>query len=72
MNELLTANELAAKLRVTADTIRRWCRDDRIPAYRASGRPILFDLGAVLNALSTRTGDDNDKDGRGGNARGPP
>ena len=54
MNRLLTAKELAPELRVTADTVRRWYREGRIPAYRASGRPILFDRREVFAALAIR------------------
>ena len=55
MNELLTANELAKRLRVTAYTIHAWQRQGRIPCLRASRRPVLFDLIEVEEALRQRS-----------------
>jgi excisionase family DNA binding protein len=68
-DELLTATELSAKLRVTPETVRRWCREGRIPAYRASGRPILFCLTDVLKALATAEDGEEEPMDR---TRGPP
>ena len=38
MPEMLTVDEAAATLRVTAETVRRWLRDGRIRGVRLGGR----------------------------------
>ena len=53
MRELLTLNETARLLRVTPETIRRYVRQGRIPAYHV-GRGLRFDEGAVLKAVSPK------------------
>ena len=49
--ELLTAVELAARLRVRPDTIRDWSRRGLIPTYRISPKVIRYDLAAVIESL---------------------
>lgn len=51
--ELLTADELAERLRVRPGTIRLWSRRGRIPSIRISGKVIRFDVSAVIGALQT-------------------
>lgn len=50
-NELLTADELAERLRVRPATIRLWAREGRIPRIRISGKVIRFDVSAVIDLL---------------------
>lgn len=51
-SKLLTALELAVRLRVSPDTVRAWARRGAIPSLRPSPKVIRFDLDAVLAALS--------------------
>lgn len=51
MTKFLTAGELAVHLRVKRSTILAWRRRGLIPFVRATRRPILFDLDAVVNEL---------------------
>lgn len=52
-NELLTADELAERLRVRPATIRLWAREGRIPRIRITGKVIRFDVSAVIDLLQT-------------------
>ena len=52
MGELLTADELAERLKVSPDTVKVWARVGRIPAVRLSPKVLRFDLSAVLGALT--------------------
>jgi excisionase family DNA binding protein len=49
--ELLTADELAARLRVKPDTIKQWARRGHIPTVRFSPKVVRFNLSAVLAAI---------------------
>lgn len=49
--ELLTADELADRLRLRPSTIRRWAREGRIPAVRVTPKVVRYDLAAVLRAI---------------------
>jgi len=51
----LPPRELAAALRLTADTVRRLARENRIPAIRLSPKVIRFDPAAVAAALARTT-----------------
>jgi excisionase family DNA binding protein len=53
---LLTPAELAERLHVSPDTLRRWARRGRIPVIRASTKVLRFDLDAVLAALRMENG----------------
>ncbi len=52
-SELLTADELAVRLKVQPSTVRKWHRDGRIPSIRLSPKVIRFDLDVVVDALKT-------------------
>ncbi len=56
MSELLTAAELAVKLRVRPTTIREWTRDKLIPAVRITPKVIRYDPDAVMRALQAQQG----------------
>ena len=57
MNEsLLTAEELAERLAVSARTVITWARSGRIPEVRPSRRIRRFDYGDVLQALKAGAG----------------
>lgn len=49
--ELLTARELAKRLRVSPETVRAWARRGCIPTLRLSPKTIRFNPEAVLAAL---------------------
>lgn len=51
--ELLTARELAKRLRVSPETVRAWGRRGYIPTLRLSRKAVRYNLTAVLAALST-------------------
>lgn len=51
--ELLTADEVGARLRVSPSTIHLWARDGLVPAVRVNAKIIRFDLHAVIRALSS-------------------
>lgn len=50
--ELITADELANRLRIRPGTVRSWTREGKIPAVRLSAKVIRYDLGAVLELLT--------------------
>jgi len=52
MTDLLTADELAARLKVKASTVREWMRRGVIPAIRLTPKVIRFDLDQVLKTMS--------------------
>jgi excisionase family DNA binding protein len=52
--EFITAAELADRLRVRLDTIRRWTRDSTIPAIRVTGKVIRYDPVEVERVLRER------------------
>lgn len=52
-NEILTANELATRLKLKPETIRVWAREGRIPSIRPTQKILRFDLQKVLQAIST-------------------
>lgn len=54
--ELLTATELAGRLRVQVDTVRRWAREGRIPCLRPSPKVVRFELGQVVAAIRADQG----------------
>lgn len=52
MPDILTTSQLAGRLQVTPQTIRRWCQKGFIkPLRRITVRPILFDWEQVRAAL---------------------
>jgi DNA-binding transcriptional MerR regulator len=52
--ELLTAEEIAERLRVRPDTVRAWSRRRLIPRVRLSPKVIRYDPAAVIAALTGR------------------
>lgn len=53
-NELLTASELADRLRVKPGTVREWTRQGRIPAVRITQKVLRYDYSEVLKSLRIR------------------
>ena len=53
--EFLTAAELAGRLRVQTETIRRWTRDAIIPAIRVTRKVVRYDPVDVERALRERS-----------------
>ena len=53
-SDLLTARELANRLRVTPGTVLWWARQGRIPSLRLSHKVIRYNLDAVLQAMATK------------------
>ena len=65
MNEsLLTAEELAERLAVSARTVITWARSGRIPEVRLSRRTRRFDYADVLQALKAGAGVGHHREGR--------
>ena len=54
MGELLTAAEMAARIRVRPTTLQEWAREGKIPSIRINPKVIRFDAEAVILALSER------------------
>ena len=50
-NDLLTAAQLAEKLGVCIDTVRRWTREGKIPRLRVGAKWTRYKLGEVLKSL---------------------
>jgi excisionase family DNA binding protein len=48
---LLTAEELAERLKIQPSTVRRWSRDGRIPTVRLSPKVVRYDYDAVVETL---------------------
>ena len=60
MTDLLTVNELAARLKVRPSTVRTWMHRGVIPAIRLTPKVVRFDLDQVVEAMrhSAMGGDD--------------
>jgi len=54
MSEIVNAEELSKRLKVTTATIHAWHRRGWIPCMRAGRRPVLFSVEAVEEALDAR------------------
>ena len=52
MGELLTAAEMAARIRVRPTTLQEWAREGKIPSIRITPKVIRFDAEAVIHTLS--------------------
>ena len=52
--QFLSGRELAARLRLSPDTIRRWAAEGRIPSLLISANRRRFDWDSVLEALGCR------------------
>lgn len=53
--QLLTAEELAERLKVTPALVRSWASRGVIPAVRITGRTRRYALADVMKALGART-----------------
>lgn len=53
--ELLTSDELSARLKVRPDTIREWSRNGLIPSVRITAKVVRFDYGAVVAKLKEQS-----------------
>lgn len=51
---LLTADELAARLRVSPETVRAWERCGAIPSLRFSAKIVRYDPETVRDAIAKR------------------
>jgi len=51
--ELLTADEMAARLRIQPETLRGWARRGFVPRIVASPKVIRFEPAAVIDALKS-------------------
>ncbi len=51
MADLLTATEMAERLRIRPSTIQLWARNGFIPALRITGKVVRFDPVEVERAL---------------------
>ena len=49
--DLMTAAEVADSLKISAETVRAWYRQGRIPGLRYSHKVLRFRLGEVVAAL---------------------
>ena len=54
--ELLTTEELAARLKLETSTIREWARSGKIPVLRLSAKVLRFNLAEVMAALQSGNG----------------
>lgn len=54
MSELVTAKELADRLRLRPSTIKRWAQEGFIPSLRLSGKVVRFDPEAVERTIRER------------------
>ncbi len=54
--DLLTADEVAAKLRIKADTLMGWVRQNRVPCIRLGRKIVRFNFGDVVAALKAAQG----------------
>lgn len=53
--ELLTSDELSARLKVRPDTIREWSRNGLIPSVRITAKIVRFDYEAVVAKLKKQS-----------------
>ena len=54
MIDLLTADELASRLRMKPSTVRDWARRGLIPAIRLSHKVVRYDLHQVVEAMRNK------------------
>lgn len=56
VDDLLTASEVGARLRLSRRTIYRWAEEGRIPCIKVGGHALRFSLSAVRAWLGSRPG----------------
>jgi excisionase family DNA binding protein len=56
MGELLTADELATRLKVRPNTVKEWARAGKIPRVRITPKVVRYDPDAVREALEKQQG----------------
>jgi excisionase family DNA binding protein len=61
-DEMLTAEEVADRLRVKPDTIVVWARQGRIPAHRLSRKVIRFRFDDLVAALECEAEQNHDRE----------
>jgi predicted site-specific integrase-resolvase len=61
-HDLMTAEQLALRLRVRPTTVKKWFRAGLIPALRLSPKVIRYDLAEVLEELAKRPDQSGDHD----------
>ena len=61
MTDLLTVNELAARLKVRPSTVRTWMHRGVIPAIRLTPKVVRFDLDQVVEAMRDSAMGENDE-----------
>lgn len=54
-NQLLTAVELASKLKLKPETVRQWTRKKMIPCIRVTNKVIRYEFSAVVEALKSQS-----------------
>ncbi len=54
MDDLITAQELASKLRLRLSTVRRWTREGNIPSIRLSEKVVRYDYAEVQAQIRAR------------------
>ena len=54
MVEMMTADEVAEKLRVRPGTVRGWAREGLIPVIRLTSKVVRFDLEKVVESLAEK------------------
>jgi len=50
-DELLTCEEVAARLHIRPSTVRRWAQDGRIPTVRLTPKVVRYNLSEVVRAM---------------------
>ncbi|HED52826.1 MAG TPA: DNA-binding protein [Phycisphaerales bacterium] len=50
-SQLITTRDLARRLGVSSNTIRKWVRQGRIPCIRVGQKTLRFDAVAVMDSL---------------------
>lgn len=54
--EILTAEELSKRLKVSPDTVLLWAQQGKIPKIKVSAKTVRFDWQEVVRALTATDG----------------